>query len=122
MQALKKNPEPGTLSSVTPRIKQAPQLAKKASANASGNKCKGQLFNHLELSSSSMIDMFDTNVHPAFLQLGSQYRSKVIIGSNARCLALMTALKSLILDFETPAKQEFSRSLEGKLLMHLYVA
>lgn len=55
------------------------------------------------------------NVHPAFRKLGVQYASNVIIGSNARCLALLAALKQLIDDLSTPSKQEFCRYLESTL-------
>lgn len=54
-------------------------------------------------------------VHPAFRKLGIQYASNVILGSNARCLALLAALKELIDDLTTPPKQEFCRHLESTL-------
>lgn len=54
-------------------------------------------------------------VHPAFRKLGVQYASHVILGSNARCLALLAALKQLIDDLSTPPKQEFCRYLESTL-------
>lgn len=54
-------------------------------------------------------------VHPAFRKLGVQYASHVILGSNARCLALLAALKQLIDDLTTPSKQEFCRYLESTL-------
>lgn len=55
------------------------------------------------------------NVHPAFIRLGVQYSSKTILGSNARCLALLTALKQLVRDVQPPSKQEFCRYLESVL-------
>lgn len=54
-------------------------------------------------------------VHPAFRKLGVQYAANVILGSNARCLALLAALKELIDDLSTPPKQEFCRYLESTL-------
>lgn len=54
-------------------------------------------------------------VHPAFRKLGVQYASNVVLGSNARCLALLAALKELIDDLSTPPKQEFCRYLESTL-------
>lgn len=109
---MKKKPEPSAPNTVVSISKKITPTIKKC-VSASSNKCKGQLFNHLELRSLDIIATFNTDIHPAFLQLGSEYRSKVIIGSNARCLALMAALKGLLCDFETPPKQEFGRSLEG---------
>ncbi|XP_063907991.1 translation initiation factor eIF2B subunit delta isoform X2 [Zophobas morio] len=55
------------------------------------------------------------NVHPAFVKLGVQYSSKRILGSNARCRALLTAVKVLIKDIQTPPKQEFCRYFETVL-------
>lgn len=55
------------------------------------------------------------NVHPAFVRLGVQYSSRKILGSNARCRALLAALKCLINDLQTPPKQEFCRYLESVL-------
>ncbi|RZC39882.1 translation initiation factor eIF-2B subunit delta [Asbolus verrucosus] len=52
------------------------------------------------------------NVHPAFVRLGVQYSTKKILGSNARCRALLIAVKCLINDLQTPPKQEFCRYLE----------
>ncbi|CAH0559879.1 unnamed protein product [Brassicogethes aeneus] len=55
------------------------------------------------------------NVHPAFIRLGVQYSTKTILGSNARCLALLSALKHLVEDLHTPPKQEYCRYLESVL-------
>lgn len=52
------------------------------------------------------------DVHPAFMKLGIQLKYKTVLGSNARCLALLAALKSLVEDLETPPKQEFCRYME----------
>lgn len=54
-------------------------------------------------------------VHPAFRKLGMQYAANIILGSNARCLALLAALKQLVDDLSTPPKQEFCRYLESTL-------
>ncbi|KAJ8941406.1 hypothetical protein NQ314_010406 [Rhamnusium bicolor] len=55
------------------------------------------------------------DVHPAFVKLGVQYMNKKVLGSNARCLAVLNALKHLIDDLQTPPKQEFCRYLESVL-------
>ncbi|XP_015184887.1 PREDICTED: ras guanine nucleotide exchange factor R-like [Polistes dominula] len=55
------------------------------------------------------------NIHPAIRKLGVQYENKIIVGSNARCVAFLVAIKQLIGDFERPLKTDFSRGLETKL-------
>lgn len=77
-----------------------------------------QLVQHLYLKpnieySSKIVNFKD--VHPTFVKLGVQYSEKVILGSNARCLALLAAIKILIRDLQTPPKQEFCRYIEGVL-------
>ncbi|KAF5302896.1 hypothetical protein FQA39_LY02076 [Lamprigera yunnana] len=79
---------------------------------------KIQLFDHLYYEGFNLINfknfiLRNGNVHPAFLQLGAQYMSKSILGSNARCLALLSALKCLITDFTAPPNKDFYRSLES---------
>ncbi|CAG9762444.1 unnamed protein product [Ceutorhynchus assimilis] len=54
-------------------------------------------------------------IHPVFMRLGVQYSEKVILGSNARCLALLAGIRTLINDIQTPSKQEFCRYLQGVL-------
>ncbi|KAK3751992.1 hypothetical protein QZH41_010973, partial [Actinostola sp. cb2023] len=55
------------------------------------------------------------NIHPAIIKLGVQYAKGIICGSNARCIALLMALKKVIADYNTPAHKELSRDLEAKL-------
>ncbi|KAF5289360.1 hypothetical protein FQR65_LT11871 [Abscondita terminalis] len=81
---------------------------------------KVALFNHLyledaELQNSTSFSITIKGVHPAFLKLGEQYRTKSILGSNARCLALLSALKCLVTDFKTPPNQEFYRCLDSTI-------
>lgn len=107
-------------------IKQNEQnkLAKKVSPKnepliKSPVKHRVQLFNHLYLGDFHEQNLkgytLNKDIHPAFLQLGAQYQSRSILGSNARCLAMLSALKTSINDFRTPSKQEFCRSLESTL-------
>lgn len=56
-----------------------------------------------------------SNIHPSIVRLGAQYKSKVIVGSNARCVALLAAVKQLIQDFERPSQADFIRGLEASL-------
>lgn len=73
------------------------------------------LFKHLyHERESSRIDLAPVNssIHPAIVRLGVQYASKVIVGSNARCVALLAAVKQVVKDFEKPAQADFVRGLE----------
>lgn len=77
-----------------------------------------KLFKHLyherELSLVN-VPTLNSNIHPAIIRLGVQYANKVIIGSNARCVALLAAVKQLIQDFERPSQADFTRGLEVSL-------
>uniref|UniRef100_A0A1B0AAZ1 Translation initiation factor eIF2B subunit delta n=1 Tax=Glossina pallidipes TaxID=7398 RepID=A0A1B0AAZ1_GLOPL len=73
-----------------------------------------RLFRHLERPNSN-INVFINNplIHPSITRLGEQYAKRTIVGSNARCIAFMNAMKMVVQDFETPPKKEFNRSLEA---------
>lgn len=80
------------------------------------------LFKHLyHERESSRIDVapINLNIHPAIVRLGVQYESKVIVGSNARCVALLAAVKQVVKDFEKPAQADFVRGLETSLQQSL---
>ncbi|KAL6254375.1 hypothetical protein P5V15_014422 [Pogonomyrmex californicus] len=76
------------------------------------------LFKHLykerELSSFNVATV-NSNIHPVIVKLGVQYANKIIVGSNARCLALLSAIKQVIQDFEKPVQADFIRGLETAL-------
>ncbi|XP_076651691.1 eukaryotic translation initiation factor 2B subunit delta isoform X2 [Halictus rubicundus] len=77
------------------------------------------LFKHLyHEREQAIVDVLSVNshIHPAIVRLGAQYAQKVIVGSNARCVALLAAVKQLILDFERPSQADFIRGLEASLL------
>ncbi|XP_012257898.2 translation initiation factor eIF-2B subunit delta isoform X2 [Athalia rosae] len=57
----------------------------------------------------------DSNIHPAIVRLGVQYEKKVIVGSNARCVALLAAVKQMLQDFECPPQADFTRIFESSL-------
>lgn len=101
------------------RVEAKPVLVKKEPKKTS-TVSKVQLVHHLYVEDSKKQDYEDSsvnvkNVHPVFIKLGAQYSANTIIGSNARCLALLSALKLLINDLTTPPKQEFCRYLESTL-------
>ncbi|KAJ8919624.1 hypothetical protein NQ315_002246 [Exocentrus adspersus] len=79
---------------------------------------KVQLVQHLytnNLKSECKLLAIHKDIHPAFIKLGVQYSNKTILGSNARCLGLLSAVKHLVDDIHTPPKQEFCRYLESVL-------
>ncbi|CAH0592201.1 unnamed protein product [Chrysodeixis includens] len=61
----------------------------------------------------------NSNLHPAIIKLGVQLASRVVSGSNARCIALLDALKKMVRDYTLPAKTEFARGLEAHLASSL---
>ncbi|XP_053977269.1 translation initiation factor eIF-2B subunit delta [Hylaeus volcanicus] len=76
------------------------------------------LFKHLyHEREKAIVDVPSVNskIHPVIVRLGTQYAKKVIVGSNARCVALLAAVKRLIQDFERPSQADFIRGLEASL-------
>ncbi|XP_038207791.1 translation initiation factor eIF-2B subunit delta [Zerene cesonia] len=61
----------------------------------------------------------NSNLHPAVVKLGVQLATRVITGSNARCIALLDALKKMVRDYSLPARTEFARGLEAQLAASL---
>ncbi|XP_045447088.1 translation initiation factor eIF-2B subunit delta [Melitaea cinxia] len=79
-------------------------------------------FQHLytEHDNESLKQMaINSNLHPAVIKLGVQLASRVVTGSNARCIALLDALKKMVRDYSLPAKTEFARGLEEQLAASL---
>ncbi|XP_072410592.1 translation initiation factor eIF2B subunit delta isoform X1 [Chiloscyllium punctatum] len=78
------------------------------------------LFSHLHQYSRKMpltqqLTIPSTVLHPAIVRLGLQYSQGIIVGSNARCIALLHAFKQVIRDYSTPPNEELSRDLVNKL-------
>ncbi|KAI9294025.1 IF-2B-domain-containing protein [Neoconidiobolus thromboides FSU 785] len=113
----------GTKANTTPSNKslklEAPMNAqskdkiKEKSSEAS--KLQGlSLFKHLETSTkSSNISIKD--VHPAIIELASQFKDYLICGSNARCIAMLQAFKQVITDYMTPPHTPLCRHLVAHL-------
>ncbi|XP_066252590.1 translation initiation factor eIF2B subunit delta [Euwallacea similis] len=77
-----------------------------------------QLVRHLYVKPNSELQLRAVNfkgIPPVFVKLGVQYSEKVILGSNARSLALLAAVKGLISEIQIPPKQEFCRYVEAVL-------
>lgn len=77
---------------------------------------KMKLFSHLP-----QYKPFDINaaIHPAILEIGFQYNKGIICGSNARCVALLGALKEVIKDFAPEPDKNFCRELESNIQFYL---
>ncbi|ALC41705.1 eIF2B-delta, partial [Drosophila busckii] len=92
----------------------------KSSPIKSERDCKVKLFNHL-VNADKDASLFINNalVHPAMARLGVQYAERKVVGSNARCIAFLHALRQVVQDFETPAKKEFGRSLDAAVKHHV---
>ncbi|XP_053662433.1 translation initiation factor eIF-2B subunit delta [Anopheles marshallii] len=74
------------------------------------------LFNHLHQPKFAATEIVNSpTLHPAVTKLGIQYAKGAVVGSKARCLALLKVLNQLIQDYETPAEKEFGRSFEEML-------
>ncbi|KAF8558792.1 IF-2B-domain-containing protein [Imleria badia] len=51
------------------------------------------------------------DIHPAVVRLGLQFAEFKITGANARCIAMLTAFKTVIQDYVTPRNNTLSRHL-----------
>ncbi|ELV13736.1 Translation initiation factor eIF-2B subunit delta [Tupaia chinensis] len=81
---------------------------------------KVSLFSHLpqysrQNSLTQYMSIPSSVIHPAMVRLGLQYSQGLLSGSNARCIALLHALKQVIQDYITPPNEELSRDLVNKL-------
>ncbi|SCV67689.1 BQ2448_5300 [Microbotryum intermedium] len=73
-------------------------------------------FLHLELPSSSSSLSHSSksstaNIHPSILRLALQYAEFKIVGANARCIAMLEALKDIIASYTPPAQTSLTRHL-----------
>ncbi|OCB84592.1 eukaryotic translation initiation factor 2B delta subunit [Sanghuangporus baumii] len=65
------------------------------------------------------------DIHPAIIRLGLQFSTFRITGANARCIATLTAFKTVIQDYSTPPNTTLSRHLMTHLnpqINHLVTA
>ena len=67
------------------------------------------LFDHLphSLNSKELFELDHPGINPIFFTLGLKYSGGLILGSNQRCIALLTALQQYIESFVTPEGKEF---------------
>ncbi|XP_017040689.1 translation initiation factor eIF-2B subunit delta isoform X2 [Drosophila ficusphila] len=105
--------------SVSPSKPATTSSPSKCAANSSNGECRVKLFNHLVCAKENSQFINDPLVHPSIARLGVQYAKRTVVGSNARCIAFLHALRQVVHDFETPAKKEFGRSLDAAVKHHV---
>lgn len=80
---------------------------------------KVKVFSHLyrnsSIEESRILSNCSTVIHKSVIQLGIQYKEKIIIGGNARVIAFLNALKQVLADYKRSAEQDFSRGFETVL-------
>lgn len=53
-----------------------------------------KLFNHLYTDRQLPDNILNsTTIHPSVIKLGAQYANRIVVGSNARCIAFMNTMK-----------------------------
>lgn len=87
-------------------------VARKATPVKKPPQHRVKLFSHLYTDQLPANVLNSSTIHPAIVRLGVQYSSGVVKGCNARGLAFMNAIKSVISEYDTPSQKEFSRGLE----------
>ncbi|KRK00454.1 translation initiation factor eIF-2B subunit delta isoform X2 [Drosophila yakuba] len=105
--------------SVSPTKAAASSSPSKCPASTPNGDCRVKLFNHLVCAKEDSQFINDPLVHPSIARLGVQYARRTVVGSNARCIAFLHALRQVVHDFETPAKKEFGRSLDAAVKHHV---
>ncbi|KAI9473749.1 MAG: hypothetical protein EXX96DRAFT_528628 [Benjaminiella poitrasii] len=96
------------------------------SNNKQNNKKKGLSKNqqnqvpwlaHLEAHKSN--EALTKDLHPAVLQLGLYFSEHKIVGSNARCVAMLEVFSKVISDHKPPSDATFSRHIQKHLDPHI---
>ncbi|XP_033156606.1 translation initiation factor eIF-2B subunit delta isoform X2 [Drosophila mauritiana] len=112
-------PKEPKLKSVSPTKAATISSPGKCPASTPNVDCRVKLFNHLVCAKEDSQFINDPLVHPSIARLGVQYAKRTVVGSNARCIAFLHALRQVVYDFETPAKKEFGRSLDAAVKHHV---
>jgi len=80
---------------------------------------KVQLFSHLhqyerEISATRNLPVAGGNLHPLVLQLGLQYAEGTVTGSEGRCVALLTALKTVMSEYLTTTDKSVDKATNDR--------
>ncbi|KAH8253316.1 hypothetical protein KR032_004772, partial [Drosophila birchii] len=112
-----KEPKRESVSPAKAATSSSPSKAPAASTQQGEGRVR--LFNHLVCAKGDSHFINDPLVHPSIARLGVQYAKRTVVGSNARCIAFLHALRQVVHDFETPPKKEFGRSLDAAVKHHV---
>ncbi|CAG0895886.1 unnamed protein product [Cyprideis torosa] len=113
---------PDTLMMDSPRVEK--RMTKKLAARGIPKRTsatkKVEMFSHLTQWDNSSpvttgLPVANANIPPVVVQFGLRLANRMIVGSNARGLALISVLQVLIRDHQTPAQKEFARDFETYL-------
>lgn len=79
-----------------------------------------RLFSHLHQNPGTVdhlkpYGLFGSSIHPAVFRTGLQIAEGVVIGSNARCVAMLAAFRSLIEDYTCDGSKRVSQDLRERL-------
>ncbi|KAH9843982.1 eukaryotic translation initiation factor 2B delta subunit [Rhodofomes roseus] len=101
-----------------------PKTTPAAAADASTEKARGlRIFAHFGL--PKPVSAAKGEIHPTIVRLALQFANFKIAGANARCIATLTAFKTVIQDYSTPPNNTLSRHLMTHLspqISHLVAA
>ena len=62
----------------------------------------------------------ESEIHPAFVQLGAQLQNGVVRGCTAKAVGVMRALGLLVHDYKTPEHTEMRRHLAQLVQQHMH--
>lgn len=75
-----------------------------------------ELFSHLYLPRRTTMDGVSKDVHPTVLELGFKFGAYEIVGSSARCVAMLRAFKDAIQSYTTPTGVSLARHMNSHFL------
>ncbi|KAI0921452.1 hypothetical protein AcW1_004580 [Taiwanofungus camphoratus] len=110
--------------SATSKAVKDSKIASTSNTDATGDKARGiRIFSHFGLPKPASVSKGD--IHPTIIRLALQFSNFKITGANARCIATLTAFKTVIQDYSTPLNNTLSRHLMTHLspqISHLVAA
>ncbi|KAI8079624.1 uncharacterized protein B0P05DRAFT_541367 [Gilbertella persicaria] len=113
-------PKPNTKH--TEAEKKTPQIDTEAAKNkkkAAHKNQQNQVPWLLHLDAPKTTEASTKDLHPAVLQLGLYFSEHKIVGSNARCVAMLEVFSKVILDHKPPSDATFSRHIQKHLDPHI---
>ncbi|KAJ3222403.1 Eukaryotic translation initiation factor 2B, subunit 4 delta, 67kDa, partial [Clydaea vesicula] len=120
---LNRTSQPNQLSASTPNIRKPPaqmrqddpKMVKKIEKTQTVQRIPVQkpvaLFSHLTQYEKPQSNLAQDIVHPSIISLGLKFSEFVIVGGNARCIAMIDVFKKVIHDYVTPPGSSLIRHL-----------